>query len=75
MQPTTTPRANRIPRIPAPQPSLSRRLLAALQRAGIAIKRCYLLWLLYSLGQKLDKVEAELQSTATTATAPLVATA
>lgn len=64
MQPTTTPRANRIPRIAQSQGSLFRRLHAALQRAGIAIKRWQLLWLLYSLGKQLDEVEADLQSTA-----------
>lgn len=47
------PRANRVPRIPAPRPSLYRRLLTA-------IKRLWLEWLLYDLGNQLDEVEATL---------------
>lgn len=64
MQPSTTPRANRIPRISQPQPSLFRRLHAALVRVGVAVKRWYLFWLLYSLGKQLDEVEVALQETA-----------
>lgn len=63
----TTPRANRIPRIPAPTPSTYRRLLTGLAAVRNTLKRWYLLWLLYRLGQQLDKVEAKLKQGADTA--------
>lgn len=63
MQPTTTPRANRIPRLAQPQGSQYRRLHAVVT----AFKRWYLMWLLHSLGKQIDEVEAELLESAGTA--------
>ena len=50
--------------IAAPRHRLFGRLHIALHQAATALKRWYLTWLLYSLGQQLDEVEAALQNTA-----------
>lgn len=57
MQPTTTPRANRIPRIARPAPSLFRRLHIHLQQMHLLVK-------MDRLGKQADAIEKQLQADA-----------